>query len=410
MSRCIWYVSKYVITPAPGEPAGRSFGIMRELARLGHCAVVVTSDSMGKFNAPVAERPFVFSDQDGVTICRARTFKYLDSNSVRRMVSWIHFEWKLLRLPLRVLPRPDAVIVSSLSLLTILNGLRLRRRFKCPLVFEVRDIWPLTLTEEGHFSPRNPLVRALSLVERLGYRRADLIVGTMPNLGEHVRNVVGESRRVECVPMGVDLDAMAQPEPLPEDFVSQYIPHNTFIVGYAGSLGISNAMDVLFDCAESMQDDRSIHFLVLGEGELKQRFIDQFGGLANLTLAPAVPKLQVQSVLGYCDVLYFSVHKSRVWDFGMSLNKVMDYMAAAKPIIASYSGYPSMIDEADCGEFVEAQDSAALAVAIRRHAQMSRETLDQMGQRGRRLLIEQRSFEALAVRYLDLIASVREES
>lgn len=407
MSRCIWYVSKYVITPAPGEPAGRSFGIMREFARLGHRSVVVTSDSMGKFNAPVAERSFVMSDQDGVTICRARTFKYLDSNSVRRMVSWLHFEWKLLRLPLRVLPPPDVVIVSSLSLLTILNGLRLRRRFKCPLVFEVRDIWPLTLTEEGNFSPRNPLVRALGLVERLGYRRADLVVGTMPNLGEHVRNVVGEPRRVECVPMGVDLEAVAVPDPVPADFVSQYIPQNRFIVGYAGSLGISNAMDVFFECIESMKDEMSIHFLVVGEGELKQRYIDQFGSLPNLTIAPAVPKIQVQSVLGYCDVLYLSVHKSKVWDFGMSLNKVMDYMAAAKPIIASYSGYPSLIDEADCGEFVEAQDCAALEVAIRKYAQMSSETLDQMGQRGRRLLTEQRSFEALAVRYLDLIASVR---
>ncbi len=143
---------------------------MREFARLGYQSVIVTSDSMGKFDAPVAEQPYVIEEHEGIRLCRIRTLKYSDAKSMRRILSWVDFEGRLLRLPKDALPEPDVIVVSSLSLLTVLNGLRLRRRYKCRLVFEVRDIWPLTIVEEGGFSAHNPLVLGLGWIEKLGYR------------------------------------------------------------------------------------------------------------------------------------------------------------------------------------------------------------------------------------------------
>ena len=54
------------------------------------------------------------------------------------------------------------------------------------MVFEIRDIWPLTLVEEGKYSRLNPIYCVLRLLELCGYKYADLIVGTMPNLKQHV--------------------------------------------------------------------------------------------------------------------------------------------------------------------------------------------------------------------------------
>ncbi len=250
MTHCIWYISKYVTTPALGEPAGRSYGLMREFARLGHRSIIITSDSMGKFHAPIAERPFVIEEHEGITLCRLRTLKYADSKSFRRILSWVDFERRLIRVTRRPLPAPDVIVVSSLSLLTVLNGLRLRRHYQCRLVFEVRDIWPLTLVEEGGVSPRNPFVLGLSAVERIGYRRADAIVGTMPNLGAHVEKVMGRWLPTSCIPMGVDIEAIETPEPLPDAYVATYIPSDTFLVAYSGSIGISNA-SMCFSTASS---------------------------------------------------------------------------------------------------------------------------------------------------------------
>lgn len=397
-------MSKYVILPAGEGPVSRGYGLMREFARMGYRAVIVTSDSMGKFDAPAATRALVFERLPGdVELCRVRTLKYVDSKSLRRLLSWADFEIELLRLRKGALPRPDALIVSSLSLLTILNGLRLRRRYRCRLIFEVRDIWPLSLIHLGGVSPRHPLVLLLGLVERIGYRRADAIVGTMPNLSEHVHQVTKRHLPVTCVPMGVDAEALGAPAPLPESYATKYLPDGRFTVAYAGSVGIANSLDVLFQLAESTADRDDIHYVVLGDGELLQEYIARYGRLPNLTFAPRLPKSQVQSFLSRCDLLYIPVSDSRMYRYGISPNKLIDYMLAAKPIVASYSGYPSMINEADCGVFVPSDDLPALLEAVMRYRTMSADEREQIGSRGRNWILENRSFRVLARNYLQVL-------
>jgi glycosyltransferase involved in cell wall biosynthesis len=376
---------------------------MREFARLGYQSVIVTSDSMGRFDAPIAERAYVVREHEGITLCRLRTLKYYSSKSMRRVLSWVHFECKLLRMPKDALPEPDVIVVSNFYLLTILTGLRLRRRYKCRLVLEVRDIWPLTIVEEGGFSSRNPFVLGLAAVEKLGYRRTDAIVGTMPNLGAHVRKVTGRSLPTYCIPQGVDVEAIRTAEPLPAEYLATYVPADKFLVAYAGSIGTSNAMDVFFDCVELMQWDQDIHFVVLGDGELRQSYIDRYGSLPNLTFAPQVPRSQVHGFLTRCNLLYLSVRNAERWNYGQSLNKLVDYMLAAKPVVASYSGYHSMINEAECGTFVPAGDVAALRDEIRRFAGMAAEEREAMGERGRTWLLANRDFRVLAEDYLKVL-------
>jgi glycosyltransferase involved in cell wall biosynthesis len=85
------------------------------------------------------------------------------------------------------------------------------------------------------------------------------------------------------------------------------------------------------------------------------------------------------------------------------LNKVIDYMIAGKPIIASYSGYPSMINEAQCGVFVPAEDMAALRHAIYEYQKMPKEQLQAIGARGREWLLNNRSYGKLAQDYLEVL-------
>lgn len=400
---CIWYISKYVAVPTQGGPAGRGYLIMRELARLDHDCVVITSDSHQLASVPILTQAYLREDLDGIELWWVKTLKYEVAKSLRRILSWLHFEWRLWLMPKKNLPAPDVIVISSLSLLTVVNGFWLRRQYSCRLVLEIRDIWPLTITEEGGFGKWNPLVLFLAWIEKIGYKHADVIVGTMPNLAEHVVGVIGEPRPTYCIPMGVNVNDLMPCTDLPLNYAEQFIPKGKFIVMYAGTIGITNALDTLFNCAIAMKKNFQVHFIVVGDGDLKNYYRDKYGHLPNLTFAPKVKKSEVSAVLMKSDLLYFSSHDSSVWRFGQSLNKVIDYMLAGKPVVASYTGYPSMINEAGSGTFVPAGDVDALESEIERYLSIPRHDRDAMGAKGRSWILANRSYQKLAEDYLKIL-------
>jgi len=174
-------------------------------------------------------------------------------------------------------------------------------------------------------------------------------------------------------------------------------------VAHVGSIGIANALDTFFECAEAMRDNPRVRFLVVGEGDLRQHYQSRYAHLPNLCFAPRVAKSMVPAVLERCDLLYFAAHESRVWDYGQSLNKVIDYMLSGKPVLASYTGFPSMINEARCGEFVPARNLEALKSSIEKFAEMSPQEGADMGQRGRDWLLANRQYETLASQYQQIM-------
>lgn len=402
MTANIWYISKYFGLPSDRVGA-RPFMLMREFARGGVQPTIFSSNTNHLFSGPQFEGSHMMQNVEGIDICWLKIRPYKGANSLGRILSWLEFEWRLWRLPKSGFTAPDSIIVSSLSLLTIMNGILLRRRYKCRLIFEVRDIWPLTLIEEGGFSRWNPFVMALRLIERIGYRNSDAIVGTMPNLEQHVRESLRVFPPVHCIPMGVDDSQFAAPIPLPADYVHEHIPVGKFLVCHAGTIGGTNALGTLIKTARLMADNPNIHFLIAGDGDLKVTHQLASVDLPNVSFAPLVPKAMVQSLLQKCDLLYFSTHPSKVWIYGQSLNKVIDYMLAGKPIVASYTGFPSMISDAECGTFVPAADAQALKDQIERYYNMSESKRKTMGQAAKEWLKNNRKYSDLARKYLAIL-------
>ena len=61
-----------------------------------------------------------------------------------------------------------------------------------------------------------------------------------------------------------------------------------------------------------------------------------------------------------------------------------------------------MINEADCGTFVPAENTEELKKAILQYSKMSKADLNQMGERGKKWLIENRTYQKLALKYSEL--------
>lgn len=401
----IWIISKYFSSREYGFET-RTFAMARHWAAGGREIVMIASDSNHLAKFPPLDAPQVEETIAGVRCVWLRVMRYTRSASLRRILSWFHFEWRLLRLDDSRLPRPDVIVVSSLSLFTILNGLRLRRRHRCKLVFEVRDIWPLTMVEELGVSRRHPMTLLMAWMERLAYRRSDLVIGTMPNLGPHASRIAGRPIRCECIPFGFEPSEVAAAEANPVRVRRVERKPGHLVVGYAGSMGKSNALETIVSCIVKLRDDPRFKFVMVGDGDLRAQFQAQTAGCPNVEWIGRVPRGEVRAWLEQCDLLYFAVHDSKVWESGMSLNKLTDYLLAAKPVIASYSGFPSILDESGCGEYLPSRDEGALLAALERYAAMPAQERERMGAAGRRWLFEHRTWATLAADYMAMLDSV----
>ena len=163
-------------------------------------------------------------------------------------------------------------------------------------------------------------------------------------------------------------------------------------------------MNKVIEAAAILENiEPSIHFVFLGDGIEENNLKMQAKGLSNVTFAPRIRKEQVLSFLSKSSLLLHSFQMKKVFKYGISPNKFIDYMHSAKPIIVSYSGYKSLINEAGCGEFVEPENIEALSNKIIEYSRMSKKELNLIGRKGKRYLEENLTYEVLAKKYLNII-------
>jgi len=298
--------------------------------------------------------------------------------------------------------KPDVIIVSSLSFLTLLTGVYLKHIINTKLVIEIRDIWPLTLIEIGGWSKNNPIIKFLSFIEKTAYKQADNIIGTMPNLQEHVDDVLGFFKKVEWISMGVSLEHYHQMAGRNVSLPSEL--NDKFIVCYAGTVGKVNFVHEVLEAARCLQYKyQKIHFLILGNGSelsfLKKKYCD----LYNVTFYGEVPKVDLYGYLNRCSLLIHPVKDSPIYKYGISTNKWIDYMLSAKPIISMYNGFQSDIDKAACCDFIPSHDIDSLVESITRYYKMKPKQFAQMGMPGRKLVLTELTYEKLSDKYLGIL-------
>lgn len=393
----VWCISKYGSPPKYGVGA-RLFYIAREFAKIGFETTLISSDSNHMANYPETNEIYNFEKYENLNHIWIKTIKYKKSASIRRFLSWIDFEIKLFKFKDIKNKKPDVVIVSSLSIFTIVYGLFLKKKFGCKLVFEIRDIHPLYLVEEFGVSKLNPMVILMGMLEKIGYEKADLIVGTMPNLKEHVKNILGRDKKVIHSPVGIHEIWYKETEK--SDLVDALFPkEEKFIVGYAGSMGISNALEPFIETIIKMKDNKDVFFILVGDGDLKEKFEHELSGLPNVILGPKIKQTDIPQFLNKCDLLYFSAPNSKVWKYGQSLNKLNDYMMSGKPVVASYSGYESMLNQANSGKFVPSGNVEEIIKYIKIFKDMEKDERNLYGQRGKNWILKNHDYKNIALEY-----------
>jgi len=330
-------------------------------------------------------------------------------NGPARVLNWMSYAVTASVAALR-LPRPTVVYASSPHLLTGLAGWALARLRRAGFVLEIRDLWPVVLVEMGQLSAESRLYRALKWLERFLYRKSDAIVV----MAEGVRDVLVRdegvrAERIHFVPNGAD----------PADFTahaSAAVLRGTYgltgiVFAYTGAHGPANGLDLVLDAAAAvLHSHPEVHFLLVGDGVSKDALQQRARAeqLSNVRFLDPIPKDEMPALLGAVDVGLHVLADIPLFRYGVSPNKLFDYMAAGRPVITNTGGeVAALVKESGAGLAVA---PTGLVDAVRQLAASSPEDRLAWGSSGRDFIAATRSRTALAGQLelvLDQVAGAR---
>lgn len=321
-----------------------------------------------------------------------------------RILSWASYSVTSLAHGLASRRRPDVVYASSPHLLAGLSGLVLARLRHAHYVLEIRDLWPQVLIDMGRLDEGSLVARALRALEALLYSRAEAIVVMAPGVERHLASR-GFAGKLTLIPNGAD----------PADFspgagrieLRRRFGLEGFVVAYTGAHGLANGLDVVLDAAEAIgKRAPQVRFLLVGDGPLKEHLVmrAQREGLANVTFMDPLPKREIPALLGAVDAGLHVLADVPLFSYGVSPNKLYDYMAAGLPVITNTAGeMAEMVKRAGAGVAVSPDGIAEGVLTL---ANAGPEQLHRWGEAGRRFMNDHASRSAMAARMGQLLASV----
>jgi len=390
----------------------RPFYLGREWVRLGHRVTIVAA-SFAHVRHQQPNECKDIEEVDGIQYLWVKTPRY-QGNSLKRIINILCFVLKLVFFKNKIIEKskPDVVIASSTYPLDIYPAYFIAKKAKARLVFEVHDLWPLSPMELGGMSRWNPYIMIMQMAENFACRMSDKIVSILPKTKSHLEEHGMKPEKFAYVPNGIDLSELkpnGNGAELPhqyEDTIAKLRQSGHFIIGYAGAHGLANSLSTLMGAACHLRA-HPVTFVLIGDGPEKNLLVDKArnAGLNNVIFLASISKSLVPLFLDKMDALFIGLQRQPLFRFGISPNKLMDYMMAGKPVIHAIEAGNDMVAECRCGISIPPEDPGAIADAVTRLMNMSSHERDAMGSKGREYVMSHHNYGILSQNFIEVIKS-----
>jgi glycosyltransferase involved in cell wall biosynthesis len=368
--------------PEINSPALRAYEHAKRWVAAGDEVTVLTSIPnfpTGRPLPPYRNRLYQKEVIDGIKVVRVWTWLAANRGILWRSLDFLSFAAS--SFVAGTFQTADVIVATSPQLLTGLSGRWLAALKRRPWIFEVRDLWPDSIVAVGVMRD-NFFIRMLHRLEQQFYRHATRIVAVSDGIRDRLvaRGVPAE--KIAVVPNGVDLRRIVAAGASPESLRDALNVRGKFVVGYVGTHGMAQGLEVVVRAAQRMSGG-DIHFLLVGEGARRQAVMTLARELQldNITFVGLVPLDLAAEHLRLCDAVLIPLKRTDQIEITIP-GKIFEAAALGKPMIVSAEGASAdLVQRYGAGLVVPPEDPEALASAIMRLRNDSglRETLRQGG-------------------------------
>lgn len=338
----IWIFNHYAITPK-SSGGTRHYDLASELVKRNYQVTIFASSfehqSRTDPNITDPKQKVKTEDIDGITFKWIKTGKY-KKNDIKRVWNMIGYTCRSFFAAIRTKEKPDVVVGSLVHPPAALLGYIISRIKGSKFYFEERDLWPQTLIDLGILHKGHPVVKLLSWLELFLYKKADRIIILFKDAADYIESRGIDKEKVLVIPNGVDLNRYNSPRELPPDLYElmniQLRDH--FKAIYIGSHGVSNNLEPIMLGAKVLKEKGSkVCIIFLGDGPVKEKLmhIKEAEQLDNVLFLPPVSKEYIPKILASCNTGLFSMHDTDLYKWGISFNKIYDYLAAGLPLVGN---------------------------------------------------------------------------
>ena len=388
----LWFVNHYAVHPDVHGRSGRHYRLAQHLESLGWRVTVIAASTDHPSGRQLSAHGATLGGDEHGPLFRLLKAPAYEKGGFSRIINMVTFSARLLAL--RNLDAPDLVIGSTVHPLAAWASSTVARRKAVPFVFETRDLWPETLIDMGAITRRHPLAHILRWIEKRTIERSQLVISPLPGVGDYLQ-AWGHDVPFVWISNGVEPGEASAP---PADDVAG----PTFT--YFGSIGRANAVDTLVEAFElylARGGSPHARLRLVGDGadfgEIERRATTSHWG-SQMQLQGAVPQSQLTQISADSDALIANMLDLPLYKYGISLNKLFEYLSAARPIIFASNASNNPVADASAGFVVPANDVSAIAEAMQQLQDTPAAERAAMGSRGREYVKREYDYSVLARR------------
>lgn len=353
--------------PEGNAPATRTYEHAREWVKLGHQVTIITGAPNfpeGRVFDGYKNKWFSKDYIDGIEVRRVKTYITANEGFVKRILDFMSFMVMSFFAGLFV-KKPNVIVGTSPQFFTAVSAWALSVvRFK-PFVFELRDIWPASITAVGAMKD-SFAIKMLEKLEMFLYRRASLIISVTHAFKNELIERGIDGHKIDVVLNGVDLNKYEPSDKDPE-LLKKYNLEGKFVAGYIGTHGLAHSLETLIEAAEKLKERTDIVFLFAGGGagsDLIKKLVAK-KQLENVVIMGRQDKALMPRIWSLCDLSI--VHLKNVPLFKSVIpSKIFESMGMGIPILV---GVPDgeatqIISDTSSGIIIKPESSDDIACEV----------------------------------------------